>query len=49
LIDAVWSGNFERGEIVPPVGSITSKLSGTKSGNARCASSSPAQISSIKG
>jgi hypothetical protein len=26
LIDAVWSGNFERGEIVSPGGSIASKL-----------------------
>jgi hypothetical protein len=25
LIDAVWSGNFERGEIVSPVGCIASK------------------------
>jgi hypothetical protein len=28
LIDAVWSGNFERGEIVSPVGCIASKVSG---------------------
>jgi hypothetical protein len=27
LIDAVWSGNFERGEIVSPVGCIASKVS----------------------
>jgi hypothetical protein len=27
LIDAVWSGNFEGGEIVSPVGCITSKVS----------------------
>ncbi len=26
LIDAVWSGVFERGEIVSPGGSIVSKL-----------------------
>ena len=26
LIDAVWSRNFERGEIVSPGGSIASKL-----------------------
>jgi hypothetical protein len=26
-VDAVWSGNFERGEIVSPVGSIASKVS----------------------
>ncbi len=28
LIDAVWSGNFGRGEIVSPVGSIASKVVG---------------------
>jgi hypothetical protein len=28
LIDAVWSGNIERGEIVSPVGSIASKVVG---------------------
>jgi hypothetical protein len=28
LIDAVWSGNFERGEIVSPVGCVTSKVVG---------------------
>jgi len=26
-VNAVWSGNFERGEIVSPVGSIASKVS----------------------
>ena len=28
MIDAVWSGKFERGEIVSPVGCIASKVSG---------------------
>ena len=27
-VDAVWSGNFEEGEVVSPVGSIVSKVSG---------------------
>ena len=27
-VDAVWSGNFEGGELVSPVGCIVSKVSG---------------------
>jgi len=40
LVDAVWSGKFERGEIVSPEEALLVK----ESCNARCASSSPAQI-----
>ena len=40
LVDAVWSGKFERGEILSPEEALLVK----ESCNARCASSSPAQI-----